>query len=167
MLFPRPATIIILASATKLTSSATAMEGFLREFLRVENKVQSNSTRCHICMQDCEDISPETGAVEYALRLPGCSHIFGSCCITTWLRSNNSCPICRRILFLPKPSTAPDTVAADGEDNEGSEVSLADNEEEYQYPGDKATTAIGLYMVSAFPIERAELSLRPLITCTE
>lgn len=42
--------------------------------------------------------SSETGVIECEVRLP-CSHRVGSACITTWLRSNNTCPICRKVFF--------------------------------------------------------------------
>ena len=120
-------------------SPAFAMENFLHNLLRVENRVHSDSTLCHICMQDCGIISTETGAVEYALRLPGCSHVFGSICITTWLQSNNSCPMCRRIFFSPILSPTLGTLTANGNDDEGSDLDLeVDEDEERHYSRDLA-----------------------------
>lgn len=43
-------------------------------------------------------MSQETGLLEYAIRLP-CNHIVGSGCITQWLHSNNTCPLCRCVFF--------------------------------------------------------------------
>ncbi len=42
--------------------------------------------------------SSGTGVIECEIRLP-CSHRVGSACIATWLRTNNTCPVCRRVLF--------------------------------------------------------------------
>ena len=52
------------------------------------------SGTCDICMEpfarseDCES----------AVQLP-CGHIMGRQCISKWLESSNSCPLCRRVLF--------------------------------------------------------------------
>ena len=54
---------------------------------------------------DCEVIkSTETGIIECRIRLP-CdpNHTVGSACIATWLKSNNSCPLCRHEFFPRQP----------------------------------------------------------------
>ena len=43
-------------------------------------------------------MSSETGLVEMKVRLP-CEHVVGSGCIVVWFRTNNSCPLCRRVFF--------------------------------------------------------------------
>ena len=32
-----------------------------------------------------------------------CNHIFGKECISQWLNYNKTCPLCRRIITIPKP----------------------------------------------------------------
>ena len=56
-----------------------------------------------ICLERYERLDTQTGVVEVEVRLP-CGHGFGSACIVTWLKANNTCPACRRTLF---PAAAP------------------------------------------------------------
>ncbi|CAF9928198.1 hypothetical protein IMSHALPRED_007404 [Imshaugia aleurites] len=75
-------------------------EEFLRQLLRAENRIRSDEDhKCIICMEECGIMSPETGLVEFAIRLPVCNHIVGSGCIRKWLQSNNTCPMCRHVFF--------------------------------------------------------------------
>lgn len=60
---------------------------------------------CHICMEhigSTEDAEPR-------IQLP-CGHIIGQKCIFQWLKTGNSCPICRRVLFQQR---APDSSELD------------------------------------------------------
>lgn len=76
---------------------------FLANILKIENSVKSNSSQpCCICLQDFGTLSAETGVIECGVRLP-CSHFVGSSCIATWLRANNTCPLCRRVFFPAQP----------------------------------------------------------------
>ena len=53
-----------------------------------------NDNTCSICMnrfRSREDPEPP-------VRLP-CGHVMGRKCISRWLESENSCPLCRRVLF--------------------------------------------------------------------
>ena len=65
--------------------------------------------RCSICMEDYGTTQSATGIIERAVKLP-CNHIMGSECISIWVSSptkggsgNNTCPICRRVLFQVSP----------------------------------------------------------------
>ena len=49
---------------------------------------------CSICHEEFESQSSDSRP-EHAVKLQ-CSHIFGSECIKTWVRSHNSCPVCRQ-----------------------------------------------------------------------
>ena len=72
---------------------------FLADILRIENSIQSDPNQpCCICLESFGTMSPETGVIEYGVRLP-CSHYVGSSCIATWLRSNHTCPLCRHVFF--------------------------------------------------------------------
>ena len=73
-------------------------EAFLSELLRMQNSVHSEGESCAVCLEKYGTLSRETGTIEVAIRLP-CNHLIGSGCITTWLKENNSCPICRREFF--------------------------------------------------------------------
>ena len=82
-------------------------EAFLRQLLRVENSVQpTGSERCIICLTECGTLCPETGVVEWEIRLP-CKHSVGSRCIATWMNpkgtASNSCPVCRHVFFPAQP----------------------------------------------------------------
>ena len=74
---------------------------FCRALLRTSNIVPLSDTEdqdCVICLQEIGKKDPDTGVAESQVRLP-CEHVVGSNCITVWLRTNNSCPLCRRVFF--------------------------------------------------------------------
>ena len=76
-------------------------EKFYRTLLQSSNIVRPSNTQnrdCVICLQETGKLSPETGLVEVQVKLP-CQHVVGSRCIVVWLKTNNSCPLCRRVLF--------------------------------------------------------------------
>ncbi|KAL9071981.1 MAG: hypothetical protein Q9161_003913 [Pseudevernia consocians] len=61
--------------------------------------------RCSICMEVYGTTPSASGIIERAVRLP-CNHVIGSECISLWLTpspsqrsSNNTCPVCRYVLF--------------------------------------------------------------------
>lgn len=75
-------------------------EAFLRQLLQVHNRVESDEGQtCVICMESCGTMNQETGLLELAIRLPVCKHVVGSGCIAKWLHTNNTCPLCRHVLF--------------------------------------------------------------------
>ena len=76
---------------------------FLADILKIENSILWDSGQpCCICLENFGTMSSETGVVEYGVRLL-CSHYVGSSCIATWLRSNNTCPVCRHAFFPAQP----------------------------------------------------------------
>ena len=77
-------------------------EAFLHELLQACNIEKIEGERCGICLEEFDTLSRETGTIEVATRLP-CNHIVGSACIATWLKDNNTCPICRRVFFEAQP----------------------------------------------------------------
>ena len=53
-----------------------------------------NATDCNICMEPFGS----TEDPESPVQLP-CGHVMGRKCISRWLETSNSCPLCRRVLF--------------------------------------------------------------------
>ncbi|KAL2038627.1 hypothetical protein N7G274_008675 [Stereocaulon virgatum] len=60
----------------------------------------NDERKCPICMSeyykaDCD------GIIEWAASLEkmGCKHVIGNRCLETWLNEENTCPLCRNILF--------------------------------------------------------------------
>lgn len=53
----------------------------------------NDSHACDICMEPFDS----TDEPEQPVKLP-CGHVMGRNCITKWLASSNTCPLCRRIL---------------------------------------------------------------------
>ena len=64
-----------------------------------ENHVQGE---CVICLEPYNTLNTTTGIIEAEVRL-SCGHTVGSACIVTWLRDNNSCPLCRETFFPRQP----------------------------------------------------------------
>lgn len=84
-------------------------EAFLSQLLQAENRVQPSSDQpCMICLTKCDTLCPETGIVEWEIRLP-CQHTVGSRCISKWLdpsgAANNTCPLCRYVFFAKQPES--------------------------------------------------------------
>lgn len=61
-----------------------------------------DDTSCHICM----DPFSSTEDPESPVRLP-CGHVMGRNCISKWLTTSNSCPLCRFVLFEHEVWTPP------------------------------------------------------------
>ena len=64
-----------------------------------ENRVQGE---CVICLEPYNTLNTTTGIIEAEVRL-SCGHTVGSACIVTWLRDNNSRPLCRETFFPRQP----------------------------------------------------------------
>ena len=77
-------------------------EAFLSQLLTADNRVESEAkARCSVCLQTYGTLT-QTGAIECEVRLP-CNHRLGSMCAFTWLKTNNTCPFCRRDFFPAQP----------------------------------------------------------------
>ncbi|KAF7860796.1 hypothetical protein EAF04_008314 [Stromatinia cepivora] len=48
----------------------------------------------------CEDAYDDSGEPHEPVKMPNCRHIFGRSCITEWLMSHNTCPLCRNEVAL-------------------------------------------------------------------
>ncbi len=77
-------------------------EAFLYELLQMHNSVHTPGERCSICLEEYGTLSRETGTMEVEILLP-CKHTIGSACIATWLKTNNTCPVCRYEFFPAQP----------------------------------------------------------------
>ena len=77
-------------------------QAFLSQLLTAENRVESEANaQCSVCLQEYGTLT-QTGAIECEVRLP-CNHRLGSMCAFTWLKSNNTCPLCRKDFFPAQP----------------------------------------------------------------
>ena len=86
-------------------------EAFLSNLQNVARGVlREDEQQCSICMQAYGTTPSENGIIERPIRLP-CNHVMGSECIAIWVSSsvpggtvnNNTCPICRQVLFHSTP----------------------------------------------------------------
>lgn len=110
-------------------------ETFLHELFQPSNLVQSDTQerKCDICLQETGSMNRETGMVELQVRLP-CSHVVGSGCIATWLKDNNSCPMCRREYFPAQQQSYPeDDMTWDQEEEDQEEEDDEEAEERLRF----------------------------------
>ena len=96
----------VAASAPSSCASCveTPVEIFERLKINVtkaDDKVQAQAEEkkkedcCSVCTEDYTD-EDQTVTTE-------CNHLFHACCLATWVKTKNTCPICRKslvILFL-------------------------------------------------------------------
>ena len=71
-----------------------AGENFLDQLPDISLDDIPNATDCNICMEPFGS----TEDPESPVQLP-CGHVMGRKCISRWLETSNSCPLCRRVLF--------------------------------------------------------------------
>ena len=113
----------------KITSTyyCTMAEEFCRALFQTSNVVPSSDTEdqnCVICLEKTGEMSRETGLVDLQVRLP-CRHSVGSGCIAVWLKTQNSCPLCRRVFFPIDEEEYPE------------DFNVQDQEGEYEEEGDR------------------------------
>ena len=65
------------------------------------NDLHVDSRTCLICIESYG----RTETPENPVRLP-CGHVVGRSCISRWLTTSNSCPLCRRVLFSRNRATS-------------------------------------------------------------
>ena len=97
-----------------------AARRFFDQLLDISLNDLQSETRCDICLETFG--RPEDP--ESPTRLP-CGHLLGKKCISTWLETTNSCPLCRRVLFAqepPLPDPEPRRVDSFAETREFAEV---------------------------------------------
>ena len=118
-------------------------QNFLDELFQINHVLPENpdDRNCVVCLREIGIMNRDTGFTEHRLRLP-CAHIVGSGCLITWLKDNNTCPLCRRELFPPQPppniDNRPREVQEDqGQDDQGQEDADVANEEEEEGEGEE------------------------------
>ena len=85
-----------------ITSDGKNCCGIHAKTLGIDTSANNNNNtavcECSICLNDCSQSQLKT--------LP-CEHQFHKKCVDKWLKKNNSCPLCRRVV-VPRPTPAPD-----------------------------------------------------------
>lgn len=70
--------------------------GCSEEFIKnLPKKDSGKDSDCYICLDKCKD-------GEESCQLP-CGHAFDKACIEQWIKSNDSCPVCRTKLDQNRP----------------------------------------------------------------
>ena len=100
-------------------------EAFLYELLQMQNSVHNPSERCTICLEEYGILCRENGTIEVEIRLP-CNHTVGSACIATWLKTNNTCPVCRHEFFPAQPRPYLEHGVMDGQEDDEVADEVAD-----------------------------------------
>ena len=77
-------------------SSMQAGANFLNQLPDIGLGDIPNVTSCNICMESFG--STEDPESESPVQIP-CGHVMGRKCISRWLETSNSCPMCRHVLF--------------------------------------------------------------------
>ena len=86
-------------SSNQASTPIMSQEYLNRLLSTPENRVQGE---CVICLEPYNTMNTTTGVIEAQIKL-SCGHTIGSACIVTWLRDNNSCPLCRETFFPRQP----------------------------------------------------------------
>ncbi|KAH7422596.1 hypothetical protein KP509_12G015900 [Ceratopteris richardii] len=75
-------------------------------------------TQCVVCLREFE-----SGEQQQLKQLPKCKHIFHSSCISCWLSSHSTCPICRRNLASISGRFSPAWICGDSSRWDGGSTS--------------------------------------------
>ncbi|KAJ1296429.1 hypothetical protein BS78_01G300000 [Paspalum vaginatum] len=109
------------ASATTTTAAAAASKGLKKKALKSLPKLAyadavaaaaaargaapaAEGARAEEVLAECAICLAEFGEREEVRVMPQCGHGFHVACVDTWLRSNSSCPSCRRPIVLDDPA---------------------------------------------------------------
>jgi hypothetical protein len=62
-------------------------------------------SECSICHEELQapsssfNLSKDMAGTHVAIKVVSCGHVYGAQCLNTWLKTANTCPMCRRVLF--------------------------------------------------------------------
>ena len=62
-------------------------------------KQENEKPTCSVCL---EDLVPPIKPSDEKIRALACGHVFHHPCIDPWDKSNNNCPICRRVIDITR-----------------------------------------------------------------
>ena len=100
---------------------------FLRQLPKIPIYELPANARCPICVQPYENETTDSGSFEKAVRLPcNDTHIFGSECLSEWLRHGKTCPFCRHEFVFPNGDDR-GMEGGEGEEGEGERLFLTFN----------------------------------------
>lgn len=123
----------------------------------MHNSVHTPEERCSICLEEYGTLSRETGTIEVEIRLP-CKHTIGSACIATWLKTNNTCPVCRNEFFPAQPRPYLEHGIMDDEEDEDVDWEGEDDQGNIRRLNDDYCAELGLdreiCLLSRFIVER-------------
>ena len=85
---------------TKLAQKTKKLEREVKKYKKEKKEMERNSDICVICQEKC---------LESKENSTPCGHVFHTGCLLGWLKSNNTCPCCRKPLYdkpeVPKQQT--------------------------------------------------------------
>ncbi|KAF2642658.1 hypothetical protein P280DRAFT_506028 [Massarina eburnea CBS 473.64] len=94
---------------SSLTDSHVPKETFLAEGIKEHEPTEAaDCSICHdplITSESHKRLESEAHA-HAAVKIQECGHVFGQACLTAWLNSANTCPMCRAALFAETAETA-------------------------------------------------------------
>ena len=86
-------------SVADMTSTTYDREAAIRGILAIADvsTISPEKQPCSICLNPMENPvqKPSNDSPEHSPATTSCGHSFGQCCITEWLRADETCPYCR------------------------------------------------------------------------